>query len=50
MTCQYSNPSFKDTVANLKTQLKELCMFYKGETDINVKPLEWQSQFRAESR
>ncbi|MCA9008035.1 MAG: DUF4976 domain-containing protein, partial [Planctomycetaceae bacterium] len=48
MTNQYGNPEYKDTIADLKNQLTDLRKSYKDDTDISVKPLEWQKQFRPE--
>lgn len=43
---QYNNESYKDIIADLKTQLEDLRLHYKDDSDISVMPAEWQAKFR----
>ena len=42
----YENPEQAPQLATLKKQLKDLQAFYEDDSDMSVKPKEWQQQFR----
>ena len=46
LTNQYENPAYADQVAKLKEELKRLERFYADDSDMQVKPAQWQAQFR----
>lgn len=46
LTNQYDNPAYADEVARMKAELERLREHYEDDSDVSVKPEEWQQQFR----
>ena len=47
-TNQYDNPQYSAAIDELKQELEELRKHYRDNTDMRVKPAEWQQKFRGE--
>ena len=47
-TNQYDNPHYSAAIDELKQELEELRKHYRDNTDMRVKPAEWQQKFRGE--
>ncbi len=46
LTNQYNNPAYADKVADLKAELERLRELYDDDSDVSVKPAEWQLEMR----
>jgi arylsulfatase A-like enzyme len=46
---QYENPRYAKVVNNLKDDLETLRRRYRDDTDVSVKPPQWQKKFRPQS-
>lgn len=47
-TNQYDNPQYSAAIDELKQELEDLRKHYRDNTDMRVKPAEWQQKFRGE--
>ena len=45
---QYNNPGYADVIAGLKSDLDNLREHYQDDSDVSVKPREWQDRMRRE--
>lgn len=45
---EYENDAYAETIAKMKEDLEELRTEYRDDSDVSVKPKEWQRQFRTE--
>ena len=48
LTNQYDNPQYSAAIDELKQELEDLRKHYRDNTDMRVKPAEWQQKFRGE--
>jgi arylsulfatase A-like enzyme len=48
LTNQYDNPDYAEKIAELKTELERLRKDYQDDSDVAVKPQEWQTKMRTE--
>ena len=46
LTNQYGNPAHQDTIQDLKKQLEALREHYQDDSDVSVKPIQWQKKVR----
>jgi arylsulfatase A-like enzyme len=46
LTNQYNNPQYADQVAKMKVELEKLRTQYDDDSDVKVKPKEWQTEMR----
>jgi arylsulfatase A-like enzyme len=46
LTNQYNNPKYARQIAELKTELERLRTLYADDSDVRVKPKEWQDNLR----
>ncbi|MEM7010643.1 MAG: sulfatase [Verrucomicrobiota bacterium] len=45
-TNQYNNPEYADTIKGIKSQLEALRVKYDDDSDVSLKPEEWQKEVR----
>ena len=45
---EYNNPAYSNEIASMKEELKRLIAHYEDDSDMAVKPQEWQEQYRIE--
>lgn len=46
LTNQYANPEYADVIAEVKVELERLRKHYEDDSDVSVKPKEWQENLR----
>lgn len=46
LTNQYRNPEYQDSIAEMKSELDRLRDVYEDDSDVSVKPKEWQATVR----
>ena len=46
LTNQYNNPAYADQIAELKVELERLRKHYQDDSDVSLKPEEWQKKQR----
>ena len=46
LTNQYNNPAYADQIAEMKVELERLRKHYGDDSDVRVKPQEWQDNLR----
>lgn len=46
LTNQYNNPEYADAIAEMKTELERLRKVYDDDSDVSVKPQQWQDELR----
>ncbi len=46
LTNLYSNPAYRDTIAELRTELKRLQVVYQDDSDMSEMPAEWKQKYR----
>ena len=46
LTNQYNNPDYADQIAEMKKELERLRTFYDDDSDVAVKPKQWQDEIR----
>ena len=46
LTNQYNNPKYATQIAEMKTELERLRTLYADDSDVRVKPKEWQDNLR----
>ena len=46
LTNQSANPEYADVIAEVKVELERLRKHYEDDSDVSVKPKEWQENLR----
>jgi arylsulfatase A-like enzyme len=46
LTNLYSNPAYRDTIAELRAELKRLQVVYQDDSDMSEMPAEWKQKYR----